>query len=140
MVTSLILALTVGTGVLTAQQTVFTQINDERRSDGIASLTLDSCLTAAASERANDMRERNYFAHLSPDGHLPWDEMRADGCAFHYAAENIAEAPDPLFAVTELWNSPPHRRNTLDAHYRKVGIGTATRPDGTIVFVEEFSD
>jgi len=123
-----------------AVQTVFAQINDERVSDGVPSLTLDDCLTATATARADDMLHRNYFGHVTPDGRLPWDYLRADGCPFRYAAENIAEAPDPLFAVTELWDSPEHRRNTLDAHYRKVGIGTSTRPDGTEIIVEDFTD
>jgi len=123
-----------------AVQTVFAQINDERHSDGVPSLALDDCLTATANARADDMLRRNYFGHRTPDGRLPWDYLRADGCPFHYAAENIAEAPDPLYAVMELWNSPEHRRNTLDAHYRKVGIGTSTRPDGTEIIVEDFTD
>lgn len=123
-----------------AIETVFSQINEERRSDGVPALALDSCLTAIANARAGDMLQRNYFSHVSPDGRLPWDDMAADGCPFRYAAENIAEAPDALFAVTELWESPEHRRNTLDAHYRRVGIGSSTRPDGTEIFVVDFTD
>lgn len=144
MLAPLVLAITVGSFVSSTQgsarQTVFTQINSERRGDGVPSLSLDDCLTATANARANDMLRRDYFAHLTPDGRLPWDYMRANGCAFRYAAENIAEAPDPLFAVIELWNSPEHRRNTLDAHYHRVGIGTAVRSDGTEIVVEDFTD
>ncbi|HTV91230.1 MAG TPA: CAP domain-containing protein [Verrucomicrobiae bacterium] len=123
-----------------AVHTVFTQVNEERRGQGIPSLSLDDCLTAIANERADDMLRRNYFSHVTPDGRLPIDYMRADGCPFRYAGENIAEAPDPLFAVTELWNSPEHRRNTLDSHYHRVGIGASIRPDGTEIIVEDFTD
>jgi uncharacterized protein YkwD len=120
--------------------TVFVQINKERQGDGVPSLVSDSCLSALASERADDMLRRNYFSHITPDGTVPWQLMRGQGCAFHYFGENIAEAPDPMFAVTELWNSPEHRQNTLNVHFRKVGVGAAVRSDGTEIFVEEFSD
>ena len=123
-----------------AQQLILGEVNRERQTLGVTTLVRDDCLTALAMQRADDMLQRNYFSHVTPDGRLPWDTMRAAGCAFHYAAENIAEAPDPLFAVTELWNSPEHRRNTLNAHYHKVGIGAAVRPDGTEIFVEDFTD
>jgi uncharacterized protein YkwD len=120
--------------------TVFVQINKERQGDGVPSLVADSCLSALATDRANDMLRRNYFSHITPDGTAPWQLMRGRGCTFHYFGENIAEAPDPTFAVTELWNSPEHRENTLNMHFRKVGVGAAVRPDGTEIFVEDFSD
>jgi uncharacterized protein YkwD len=127
--------------VLTAAvHTVFTQINQERRGDGVASLSLDPCLTAIANARANDMLQRNYFSHVTPEGRVPPDYMRAAGCPFRYAGENIAEAPDPLFAINELWNSPEHRRNTLNVHFHRVGVGVVTRPDGTEIVVEDFTD
>jgi len=120
--------------------TVFVQINQERQSVAVAALAPDRCLMATATERANDMLNRNYFSHIAPDGTTPVQTMRANGCAFHTMGENIATAPDPTFAVTELWNSPEHRQNTLDVHFHKVGIGVAVRPDGTEIFVEDFSD
>ena len=86
------------------------------------------------------MLQRNYFSHVTPEGRVPPDYMRAAGCPFRYAGENIATAPDPLFAVTELWNSPEHRRNTLNVHFRKVGVGIAIRSDGTLIVVEDFTD
>lgn len=107
--------------------------------EGVATLRQDACLSAIAAQRAQDMVARNYFAHVTPDGRTPWDFMRADGCAFGYAGENIAEAQDEREAAYALWHSMEHRRNTLDTHYIRVGVGAAVRADGTIVFVEEFS-
>jgi len=119
---------------------VFMQVNQERRSVAVAALVSDRCLMATATARANDMLNRNYFSHIAPDGTAPWQTMRSNGCAFHAMGENIAEAPDPTFAVTELWKSPEHRQNTLNGQFHKVGIGVAVRPDGTEIFVEDFSD
>jgi uncharacterized protein YkwD len=121
-------------------QVVLGEVNAERQSVGVSALALDPCLTRLADARAEDMARRAYFGHVTPDGRLPWDLMRAQGCAFRYAAENIAEAENPRQAVTELWNSAEHRRNTLDPRYAKIGIGVASRSDGTEILVEDFTD
>ncbi|MGC2131270.1 MAG: CAP domain-containing protein [Candidatus Aquilonibacter sp.] len=87
------------------------QVNKERQSVAAASLAPDRCLMEMATARANDMLDRNYFSHITPDGTAPWQTMRAQGCTFHFMGENIAEAPDPMFAVTELWTQNRHRRS-----------------------------
>ena len=64
----MILAILLAALVLVPQQeTVFTHVNGERASSGVAAVTLDPCLTAVANARANDMLQRNYFSHESPD-------------------------------------------------------------------------
>jgi len=127
-------------GIASSAQSTLVDINAERASAGLRPLVLDDCLTALADVRADDMVQRGYFSHRAPDGRMPWDFMRQARCPFTYAAENIAEAPDLQKAITELWNSREHRRNTLDARYSRIGIGMATRPDGTEVLVEDFTD
>jgi uncharacterized protein YkwD len=127
-------------GVASSAQTTLADINSERETAGVRPLVLDDCLTVLASARADDMVQRSYFSHRAPDGRMPWDFMREARCPFIYAGENIAEAPDIENAVAELWHSRDHRRNTLDSRYSKIGIGTATRADGTEVLVEDFTD
>lgn len=122
------------------QQYLLAQINAERESNGREALVSDVCLTNLAIARAEDMKKRGYFSHVTPDGWQPWDQMRGRGCWFHYAAENIAEAPSALLADTGFWNSPEHRSNILNRHFRKIGIGAAIRSDGMEIFVEEFTD
>lgn len=119
---------------------ILTDINLERRQAGVPVLQLDSRLSALASARANDMVRRAYFGHTSPDGRTPWDFMRAEGCRFHYAAENIARADDERDAADALWKSAEHRENTLGPNYRKIGIGVAVNDDGSKIFVEDFTD
>ena len=84
-------------------------------------LRLDGRLSKVATERANDMVRRAYFGHVTPEGRPPWDYMRAGGCAFHYAAENIAQADG-------------------ERDYSKIGIGVAINGDGSEIFVEDFTD
>lgn len=121
-------------------QPVVGVINIERAANAVNALAPDPCLDAVATARAQDMVRENYFSHVAPNGGMAWDLMRERGCDFHYAGENIAEAWNSRQALDALWGSPEHRANTLDVHYARVGIGVATRPDGTIVFVEDFSD
>jgi uncharacterized protein YkwD len=137
---ALLFALLSGQPQTPSTQGMLDRINVERSIYGVRSLGADACLGALARERASDMATRRYFGHVTPDGRTPWDVMRADGCAFHYAAENIAQAPNAAAAIEELWKSPEHRRNTLDPHYAKIGIGAARLGDGTELFVEDFTD
>ena len=125
---------------LPALMAILVTVNAERNARGVAPLVEDACLSAVAAARAQDMVNRDYFSHITPDGRTPWDAMQSQGCSMrHFAGENIAEADDVSDALTLLWNSAEHRANTLDAHYRKIGVGIATRPDGTEVVVEDFS-
>lgn len=115
-------------------------VNAQRRTAGEPALELDGKLDALADERADDMVQRDYFSHLTPDGETPWQQMQSIGVTFHYAAENIAIASDQDIAATALWHSPEHRENTLGVSYHRIGIGVADRSDGTKVFVEDFTD
>lgn len=119
---------------------LFKDVNRERVAQGLQPLMLDVRLSDVAGSHASDMMSRKYFAHVTPDGISPFDRMRAAGCPFEYAGENIALASDEHDADTALFASMPHRRNTLSASYRRVGIGVATDADGDVYFVEDFSD
>ena len=126
--------------VVLASQVLLRGINGERATQGVAALTPDACLSELAQRRADDMVRRDYFSHITPNGETPFDLMRAQGCTFHRAAENIAMTQDPQQALEGLWNSPEHRRNTLDPNFTRVGIGIAPLGDGNVIFVEDFSD
>ena len=125
---------------LAAAMSLFHDVNAERAAYGLRPLVLDVRLAAAAAEHAADMARRRYFAHESEDGASPFDRMRAQGCAFSYAGENIALAPDAQQADSVLFNSAPHRSNTLSPSYTRVGIAAARDANGTLYFVEDFSN
>ena len=119
---------------------LFKDVNREREADGLQPLLLDARLSSVAVSHAGDMVSHNYFAHETADGISPFDRMRAAGCSFEFAGENIALASDERDADAALFSSAPHRQNTLSASYRRVGIGVATDADGDVYFVEDFSD
>ena len=43
-------------------------VNQERAKVGAAPLKLDERLNASAQEKADDMQNRDYYGHISPDG------------------------------------------------------------------------
>ncbi|MGH9856846.1 MAG: CAP domain-containing protein [Acidobacteriota bacterium] len=116
--------------------------NLKRQEHGLVPLTLNTQLSQAAAQKAQDMFAKNYWAHVSPDGTTPWVFIKASGYEYLYAGENLARGFDNSSAVVEAWmNSPTHRENVLSAHYTDIGFaiqsGTLTGTD-TILVVQEF--
>ena len=123
-----------------AEAQMLALVNEERAKVGAPALILDPALTAAARLHSEDMWERQYFAHETPDGTDPFARMTVAGARFLYAGENIALAPSTQLAHTGLMNSPGHRRNILDPKFRRVGIGVI---DGGIygkMYTQDFAD
>lgn len=147
MIHTLVLALIAGNAPvapiplrINAEQRMLADLNASRRQAGLGSLSLRHNLTAAAIEHAVDMAQHHYFDHASRDGRSPFDRMHADGCHFAYAGENIALSDSESEAYAALLQSPEHRQNILNAHFKHVGIGIAQAPDGSLMFVQDFSD
>ncbi len=100
--------------------------NQSRKQFGAASLTLNSQLTQAAQNKANDMLAKQYFAHTTPDGLSPWDFIAAAGYKFQAAGENLAVNFLQAEEVEAAWmNSPGHRANLLNTTFSEIGIGIA---------------
>lgn len=100
--------------------------NQDRASNGLAVLTEDPALAAAAQAKADDMATRGYFAHTSPDGKTLRTWLDAKGYSFTYAGENLAVDFTESSDVERAWmNSPTHRANLLKAEYTHVGFGVA---------------
>ncbi len=100
--------------------------NEERTSNGKASLKLNDKLTAAAQAKANDMAKRNYWSHMTPDGKQPWTFVQQAGYSYQKAGENLAYGFDTSSDTVTGWmNSKSHRENLLDNAYSEVGFGYA---------------
>ena len=88
-------------------------------------------LNAAAQPHAEDMAERDYIAHISPDGGTPGERATVSEYRWSRFLENVAAGqPTPTEAV-EVWKaSPGHRRAMLDPKIRERRIGFAFLPQG----------
>jgi uncharacterized protein YkwD len=107
-------------------------VNADRDAHGLSALRPDPALDAAAQAHAEDMRERGYFGHVSPEGRTAMDRYRAAGGErWRKIGENVgrcarcgAPGADRVRSFQEGWmNSPEHRRNILDPGYRRFGFG-----------------
>lgn len=87
---------------------------------------MNPLLEEAARLKAEDMAEKGYFSHVSPDGKSPWYWISGAGYKFIYAGENLAVDFEYSEDVNEAWlNSPGHRDNILNNQFTEIGIATA---------------
>ena len=102
---------------------VVTIVNSERSQNGCAPVSSEPRLTAAAQEHSEDMDERDYMAHQSPDGEGPGDRAERHGYSA-WGAENVAKGQQTAEQVMESWmNSPGHRDNILNCDLQTIGVG-----------------
>ena len=100
--------------------------NEERQKENIPELLENPVLAEAATLKAEDMVEKGYFAHYSPEGTSPWFWFDQKGYQYERAGENLAVLFNDSKKVVDAWmNSPTHRANILKEGYTEIGIGTA---------------
>jgi len=97
--------------------------NNRRKQSGLSELRLNRKLSIAAEKKASHMFDKNYWAHISPDGVEPWDFILDENYDYIYAGENLAKNFSDSDDVVEAWmESPSHRDNLLSPNYDEVGF------------------
>jgi len=122
---------------------VLRRVNEERAALHLDLLRRSPELDAAADERAQDMSARDYFAHISPDGVTPGDQIRAAGYQALLCGENIASGYSSAREVVKAWMaSPSHRANILEPRYRDIGLAYSEAPgtESGVLWVQEFGE
>lgn len=124
-------------------------VNEAREREGLRSLQQDPELTEAAQAHALDMLQRDFYAHVTPEGRTVMDRYEAAGGSPNLLlAENIARCrncPVPADAATvaelhEGWmSSPEHRENILAEGLTRYGFGVAEDLEGTRYSVQTFA-
>ena len=112
-----------------AEELMLQLVNHDRREAGLPDLLLFQGLAEMARLHSRDMRDQDFFAHVSPGaGHLA---DRADRAQLRYRrlGENIAVGVDVRAAEKALLRSPGHRMNLLDPDFTHIGIGVAFQTD-----------
>jgi uncharacterized protein YkwD len=118
--------------------------NQERTKEGLLPLKWNDSLALAATNYAQDLAARNYFAHNSPEGSTPVERARLAGYEAYgwgglYEGENLARGYSTPDGAMQGWmNSEGHRQNILNPNYREIGVGVATAPNGALVWAQEF--
>jgi uncharacterized protein YkwD len=112
-----------------AESLMLQLVNEDRSKAGLPPLLMDERLSLMARRHSRDMRDRAFFAHVSPrTGHLA-DRAEREAIAYRRLGENIAVGVDVREAQKALLRSPGHRKNLLDPHFTHIGIGVAFDED-----------
>lgn len=117
--------------------------NTARVEEGLPVLVRNNVLDQSAMLKAQDMLDKNYFAHDSPtDGTPPWDWFKSAGYNYTFAGENLAmnfsEAEE---AMTAWLDSPTHKANIMNDNYDEIGVAVVVGEIGghqTTLVVQHF--
>src|SRR6266567_7986204 len=125
------------------ERRTFELINRARQEQGLSPLSWDPELCRMARAHSEDMAQRRFFSHETPDGLRMNDRARSFGIAhFKLLAENIAinqGFDDPGALAVEQWLlSPGHRANILDPRFEQSAVGVSVGADGTVYLTQEF--
>jgi hypothetical protein len=112
--------------------------NEKRAQAGLPALTENGTLSAAAQAKGADMLNRDYWAHVAPDGTEPWSFFINAGYKYRYAGENLARDFSNASSAVDAWmGSSTHKENILSPKYKEIGIavieGDLAGVDTTII-------
>lgn len=109
---------------------VVSLVNIERAKEGLAALTVDEKVQAAAQIRAMECEQS--FSHTRPNGSNFATALKEQGVSYRRAGENIAWGQRSPEEVVNAWmNSPGHRANIMNANFTKIGVGYYQNANGT---------
>ena len=113
-------------------------INSYRVSSGLNAIAYEPTLTYVAKLRSQDLMDRGYFAHYTPEGTNVFDLFRANGIKFKIGGENLGQAMPAEIgspeAFLDAWqNSASHNANMLRAGYNYIGVGMVENGDRIVV-------
>ncbi|MDA8793651.1 CAP domain-containing protein [Bacteriovoracaceae bacterium] len=104
---------------------MFLKVNEFRKSKGLKEMNYGQKCKESAQSHAEDMVERGFFSHHSPDETYK-QRIRREGFT-GAVAENIAIATTVDRTFNNWIKSPGHRRNILRAKYKYSGVGYIKR-------------
>ena len=118
-------------GFVTQLQTL---INNERTSNSLSALTLNTQLSAAAKAHAADMLCYNYLSHTGLDSSTPETRVTAQGFTASLVVEDIyaSQTGNPQAALDWWMNDPAHRADILNANTTVFGIAYVTSEDSML--------
>jgi uncharacterized protein YkwD len=134
-------ACNVPTNASALQAEVLSNLNAQRKANGLSPFKLSQKLDKAAQGHACDNAARRSISHDSSDGGTLTTRLRKAGYKYRAAAENTGRGFGTGTRAVEWWmNSPKHRSNILFPRVREVGIGIALSdaPDNKLHWVINF--
>ncbi len=110
-------------------ENVIEETNKQRSAFGMERLSESEKLNEIAEAKVDDMFEKQYFEHISPEGVGVSDIAEQEGYKYLLVGDNLAVGPykDDEDLVTAWMNSQGHKENILDEKYQEIGV--AVRKD-----------
>lgn len=119
-------------------QQVVNLVNEERAKEGLAPLTIDTKVQAAAMVRAEECED--LFSHTRPDGSNFATALKEQNVSYRSAGENIAYGQQTPEAVMKAWmNSSGHRANIMNPNFTTIGVGYYENANGTDYWCQLFT-
>ncbi len=119
---------------------VHEKINEAREERGVETLPGNDDLQQVARSHSEDMAERGYFNHTTPDGLDPAARVDRAGIDCVDVGENIVKLPrsnheQPLAEdVVEAWlDSPGHYINLVRSDWSQMALGVVADADSVYV-------
>lgn len=113
-------------------------VNADRAAQGLPALRVNMTLVALARDYAQDMIDRHFSSHTSPDGETFEGRLSRYGVSYNIAGENLAMNSSVDAAERALMNSAGHRANILRPEFAEIGIGVRRDAGGAVYVVQEF--
>lgn len=117
------------------RQFALSLVNRDRQLNGLAPLVEDPLMSEAAQNHSQDMLNRNYYGHITPEGLNPTDRFALVG-GRSGVGENIMEQTGAtgislnyrlIEEFQKSWMySAGHRQNLLEPSYTRFGYGIVT--------------
>ena len=122
------------TTLVQAETAIATQVNDQRKAQGLVALQIDPAVVAIARQRAETLAATDVLSHTNPDGSDVFDQIVAAGIPWFGAGEVIvwnswpAPTDSATQAVTAWFGSAPHATILLSTDFNYAGFGAAVSP------------
>jgi uncharacterized protein YkwD len=133
-------------GLSSVENYLLTAMNQQRTAAGLQPVQVDGSIVSLARSRSDDMAERNYFSHTTPEGKNFLPMMGERKISYKFAGEilarnNYPDAEAAKIAIDSYLGSAAHKAIMLDGRFNLVGVGyTKSAEDGmqyyTVIFVQ----
>ncbi|MCX6719695.1 MAG: CAP domain-containing protein, partial [Candidatus Staskawiczbacteria bacterium] len=113
------------TKIVLLQSKIISETNLQRQQNGnLPELKENTRLNEAASAKASDILQNQYFEHVSPSGVDPGKLVQQYGYEYIVAGENLilGNFKDEKEVVQDWMDSPGHRANILNNRYSEIGV------------------
>ena len=129
--------------VVLLKSKIIEETNIQRVANGLSKLTENEVLDKAATTKANDMFQNQYFEHISPTGVGPGNLVENSGYEYIVTGENLilGNFKDEVELVQDWMNSPGHRANILNTRYTEIGVSVVKgtyKGEAVWISVQEF--